>query len=375
MAPMSARNCETRARRRRSGGRRTAPAASPAAARPCPCAPTASPGPRRSTRIADSPGLRIGVPVSTPKTPTLVIVIVPPDMSAGEVFPSRAVAVRSPSAPASSAQRHPAGVLDVRHDQPARRGRGDAEVHVVLDHDLLGRLVPAAVDHRVPAGGEQQRLGHEQQRGDLDVGQLRPGGEALTQLHRPGHVDGEELGDVRRGERAGHHRRGGQLADALDRDPLLHRPASRRHRKPARRRRWRLPRARRASTSARVMTPPVPVPVRCVRSTPRSLANLRTGGLASSRGRRCPCADTCGGGRRVAGAARAASACRPTSSPPWRTRLGVGVGRGGEQRRVGLAARAVVGAGQPVDRAPSPGRPPASPARRGRRRASVVRGP
>src|SRR3712207_1203846 len=54
-------------------------------------------------RIADSPGLRIGVPVSTPKTPTLVIVIVPPDMSAGLVLPARAVSVRSDSARASSA--------------------------------------------------------------------------------------------------------------------------------------------------------------------------------------------------------------------------------------------------------------------------------
>ncbi len=44
----------------------------------------------------------IGVPASTPKTPTLVIVNVPPDISAGCVFPSRAVAVSSPSAPASS---------------------------------------------------------------------------------------------------------------------------------------------------------------------------------------------------------------------------------------------------------------------------------
>ena len=43
-------------------------------------------------RMADSPGLMIGVPASTPKTPTLVIVNVPPDISAGCVFPSRAVA-------------------------------------------------------------------------------------------------------------------------------------------------------------------------------------------------------------------------------------------------------------------------------------------
>ncbi|OPZ50637.1 MAG: hypothetical protein BWY91_02810 [bacterium ADurb.BinA028] len=52
--------------------------------------------------IADSPGLMMGVPESTPKTPTLVIVIVPPDICAGWVRPSRAVAVSSPSACASS---------------------------------------------------------------------------------------------------------------------------------------------------------------------------------------------------------------------------------------------------------------------------------
>ena len=60
--------------------------------------------------IADSPGLMIGVPASTPKTPTLVIVIVPPDMSAGWVRPSRAVASarRSPRrARASSCGRRP----------------------------------------------------------------------------------------------------------------------------------------------------------------------------------------------------------------------------------------------------------------------------
>ncbi len=42
------------------------------------------------------------MPASTPKTPTLVIVIVPPDMSAGWVRPSRAVAVSACSASASS---------------------------------------------------------------------------------------------------------------------------------------------------------------------------------------------------------------------------------------------------------------------------------
>ena len=53
-------------------------------------------------RIADSPGLMIGVPASTPKTPTLVIVKVPPLISAGWVLPSRAVAVSWLRAAASS---------------------------------------------------------------------------------------------------------------------------------------------------------------------------------------------------------------------------------------------------------------------------------
>ena len=53
-------------------------------------------------RIADSPGLMIGVPLSTPNVPTLVMVIVPRAMSAGEVLPSRAVAVSCCRAAASS---------------------------------------------------------------------------------------------------------------------------------------------------------------------------------------------------------------------------------------------------------------------------------
>ena len=55
-------------------------------------------------RMADSPGLRIGVPLSTPKVPTLVIVIVPSAMSAGDVRPSRAVSVSACSARASSSR-------------------------------------------------------------------------------------------------------------------------------------------------------------------------------------------------------------------------------------------------------------------------------
>ncbi len=44
-----------------------------------------------NARMAASPGVRIGVPASTPNTPTLVIVIVPPVRSAGVALPARPV--------------------------------------------------------------------------------------------------------------------------------------------------------------------------------------------------------------------------------------------------------------------------------------------
>src|SRR5487761_13327 len=55
-----------------------------------------------SARMAASPGGRIGVPVSTPNTPTLVIEIVPSRRSAWDALPARAVWASSPSAAASS---------------------------------------------------------------------------------------------------------------------------------------------------------------------------------------------------------------------------------------------------------------------------------
>ena len=94
-------------------------------------------------RIADSPGLMIGVPASTPKTPTLVIVNVPPLISAGCVLPSRAVAVSALSALRQLEQRERLGVLDVGDDQAARRGRGDAEVDVALERRSPGPPRPS----------------------------------------------------------------------------------------------------------------------------------------------------------------------------------------------------------------------------------------
>ena len=52
--------------------------------------------------MPDSPGFRIGVPVSTPKTPTLLIVKVPPLSAAIVVLPDRAVSVSWAIALASS---------------------------------------------------------------------------------------------------------------------------------------------------------------------------------------------------------------------------------------------------------------------------------
>src|SRR6478735_2911496 len=113
------------------------------------------------------------------------------------------------------------GVLDVGYDQPAGRGRRDAEVDVALEDDLLGRLVPVGVDLRRTPHREHARPGHHQQRRDLHVAELAPGLQPLDELHRAGDVDRDPLGDVRRGEGRVDHRLPHHLAHALDRLPAL----------------------------------------------------------------------------------------------------------------------------------------------------------
>ena len=103
-------------------------------------------------------------------------------------------------------------ILDVRHDEPARRGRGDAEVHVVLDDDLL--VGPLRVHRRVAPHGPDHRLRHDEQRGDLHPGEVGGCLQPLGELHRPGRVDVDEQAHVRRAERAGHHRVRDRLAHA-----------------------------------------------------------------------------------------------------------------------------------------------------------------
>jgi hypothetical protein len=73
----------------------------------------------------------------------------------------------------------------------------------------------------VSTTGNDQRLGHDQQGADLDVPELAIGPEPVHELHHAGHVDGDELRDMRRGERRADHGLCGHLAHALDRDAHL----------------------------------------------------------------------------------------------------------------------------------------------------------
>ena len=115
-------------------------------------------------------------------------------------------------------QIEPVGVPDDRHDQPPRGGRRDAEVHVLLDHNLAGCLVEDRVQLRGPPHRKADRPRRERQWSELDVGELGPTAQPVPQFHHGGDVDRQELGDVRRGEGAGHHGGRGRLADALHRD-------------------------------------------------------------------------------------------------------------------------------------------------------------
>ena len=65
-----------------------------------------------------SPGLRIGVPASTPKTPTFVIENVPPLISAGAVLPARAVSASRADRVRELDEGHRLGVADVGTTSP-----------------------------------------------------------------------------------------------------------------------------------------------------------------------------------------------------------------------------------------------------------------
>jgi hypothetical protein len=113
-------------------------------------------------------------------------------------------------------QRERVGVTDGRDEQAPRRRRGDPEPDPVVVDDLLGGLVPARVEHRCAAQRQAHRLGDERQRAQREGGELARAAQPVAQLHRGGHVDGEELRHVRGGEGAGHHCLRGRPPDAAD---------------------------------------------------------------------------------------------------------------------------------------------------------------
>ena len=102
----------------------------------------------------------MGTPASTPKTPTLVTVMVPLAQVGGR---AAAGAGRAPSGRpgrvVSSRRVRSVRVLDVRHDQAARARHGDAQVDVVLRHHLAGRRRPTTSSGRDGRAGRARRRG------------------------------------------------------------------------------------------------------------------------------------------------------------------------------------------------------------------------
>ena len=151
--------------------------------------------------------------------------------------------------------------------------------------------------------------------------------ELLDQLHRARHVDRDELGDVRRGERGADHRLGGRLAHALDRDPRL---AARRTAWTGRRRSGSCfdvkrgaacgrPGAAAACTSSRVTMPSGPVGTTVARSMPEVLGELahRRLGERAGRGRAPWPFSSVGTARRASAGAGSGTAAAPCAGGAW----------------------------------------------------------
>ena len=132
----------SRGRRPRSGDRRRMRACRPCARQVQPSCTHGMSLTCPNARIAASPGVRIGVPESTPNTPTLVIVIVPPCRSARRRLACPCGLGEPAERTGQRGQWQRVRVLDVRHDETAPGRRRDAKVHVALDHDLLLRRRP-----------------------------------------------------------------------------------------------------------------------------------------------------------------------------------------------------------------------------------------
>ena len=236
-------------------------------------------------RIAASPGLRIGVPVSTPKTPTLVIVAVPPDRSAGCVRPSRAVATRSPSAAARSCSESPSAPLMLGTSSP----RGVAAAMPRLTCGC--RTISWADWSQLALASPCRRSTRQKALATSSSGVTLTSAKARSRLSRSTSSIIAVTSAVTNSVTCGAVKAEATIASAVAlRTPLIGtrtstagvpsrvppipeegapRPSRRAEAAP--------------TTSARVTIPPSPVGVTDCRSTPRSLASLRTGGLARAR--------------------------------------------------------------------------------------------
>ena len=173
-------------------------------------------------RIPASPGLRIGRPPSTPKTPMLVIVKLPRARSLRRGLPGTGQGDQGAERLSQLQQRQPVGVLDVGHDQAPRSRGGDAQVDAALQHDLLG--LPRPRTSSAPGlrfSAISTALATISSGEILTSAKSRRARIVLHQLHRRGDVGIDPDGHVRSGERRLHHRRRGGLAHALDRDAAV----------------------------------------------------------------------------------------------------------------------------------------------------------
>ena len=244
--------------------------------------------------IAPSPGLMIGVPASTPNTPTFVSVKVPPARSAGDSRPSRARPVRSRMASASSLRLIAWASLTFGTISP--RGVAAAKPRLTK---FCCTIVPAASSHRALTSGVRSiATRHALAASVMGVSLTsRNSREALssasssmvsvTSTCRNSVTCGAVNADCTMAAAVALRTPLTGTASVRGRPPRVRTPPVAADSAPD----WGgvaaaagcPPPARNASTSARVMTPPAPVPVTCSRSTPARRAYRRTGGVHRGR--------------------------------------------------------------------------------------------
>ena len=225
-----------------------------------------------TARIAACGGLSTATNCSMPNMPRFEIVNVPSSRSCVVSLLSRARPTIVAAGRRDLGERQPLDGAQDRHDEPLRRGDGDADVRGrELQQRVLGVLhVHVAVAH------QRLRAHLREQVGDGDAHVRVQLARARDELVRARHVGADRQLEDRRLPRGGQPARD-RLADVRQRD-RLDLAASARPRAPAAARR---PRAR--STSSATMRPSGPVPRSDESSMPRSRAMRRASGEALMR--------------------------------------------------------------------------------------------